>query len=80
MEQPFSTLKELRQSEPVFFDEKLGYWVVTRMDDAKAILRNQKDFSADVVLDPIVPLYQSTIENFMPFRVQRGRRISGRTM
>lgn len=65
LEQPFSTLKELRESEPVFFDEKLGYWVVTRMDDAKAILRNQKDFSADVVLDPIVPLYQSTIENFM---------------
>ncbi|AJG22336.1 cytochrome P450 [Cupriavidus basilensis] len=65
LEQPFSTLKELRESEPVFFDEKLGYWVVTRMDDAKAILRNQKDFSADIVLDPIVPLYQSTIENFM---------------
>ncbi|MDF3872098.1 cytochrome P450 [Pseudomonas putida] len=65
LQQPFSTLQELRQSEPIFFDEKLGYWIVTRMDDAKAILRNAKDFSADLVLDPIKPLYQSTIENFM---------------
>lgn len=65
LQQPFSTLKELREAEPIFFDEKLGYWVVSRIDDAKAILRNAKDFSADIVLDPIVPLYASTIENFM---------------
>lgn len=65
LQQPFPALKELRESEPIFFDEKLGYWVVTRIDDAKAILRNAKDFSADIVLDPIAPLYPSTIENFM---------------
>ncbi|WP_044847051.1 cytochrome P450 [Burkholderia sp. USMB20] len=65
LDNPFSALKQLRQTEPIFFDERLGYWIVTRLDDAKAILRNSKDFSADVVLEPIVPLYQSTIENFM---------------
>lgn len=65
LDDPFPALKELRVAEPIFFDERLGYWIVTRLDDAKAILRNSKDFSADVVLDPIVPLYQSTIENFM---------------
>ena len=29
-----------RDQEPVFYSPKLGYWVVTRYDDIKAIFRD----------------------------------------
>ena len=54
----------MRTEEPVFFHEQLGYWVVTRMEHVKAILADTENFSADIVLDPIKPLYPSTIAKF----------------
>jgi hypothetical protein len=64
LKDPFQTLATLRNEEPIFFHEGLGYWVVTRMEHARAILRDAENFSADIVLDPIVPLYPSTIATF----------------
>ena len=34
-----------REQEPVFWSPKLGYWVVTRYDDIKAIFRDNITFS-----------------------------------
>lgn len=44
-----------RESEPVFFSPRLGYWVVTRYDDIKAIFRDNVTFSPAVALEKITP-------------------------
>lgn len=45
-----------RENEPVFFDEKLGYWVVTRFEDVQAVFRDNLTFSPSVALEKITPL------------------------
>ncbi|OZI28823.1 cytochrome [Bordetella genomosp. 1] len=44
-----------REQEPVFFSPKLGYWVVTRYDDIKAIFRDNITFSPAIALEKITP-------------------------
>ena len=51
---PIPVLRSLQEHAPVYWCEALRSWVVTRYDDAKAVLRND-DFSAD----RITPFYNS---------------------
>ncbi len=44
-----------REREPVFYSPKLGYWVVTRYDDIKAIFRDNITFSPSIALEKITP-------------------------
>ncbi|MFJ5382472.1 cytochrome P450/oxidoreductase [Cupriavidus sp. CER94] len=44
-----------REQEPVFYSPKLGYWVVTRFDDIKAIFRDHLTFSPAIALEKITP-------------------------
>src|SRR5574343_691863 len=44
-----------REQEPIFFSPKLGYWVVTRYDDIKAIFRDNITFSPSLALEKITP-------------------------
>ncbi|WP_277189160.1 cytochrome P450/oxidoreductase [Caballeronia sp. BR00000012568055] len=44
-----------REQEPVFWSPKLGYWVVTRYDDIKAIFRDNLTFSPSIALEKITP-------------------------
>jgi cytochrome P450/ferredoxin-NADP reductase len=44
-----------REQEPVFFSPRLGYWVVTRYDDIKAIFRDNITFSPSIALEKITP-------------------------
>lgn len=44
-----------REQEPVFYSPKLGYWVVTRFDDIKAIFRDNLAFSPAIALEKITP-------------------------
>ena len=44
-----------RAQEPVFYSPKLGYWVVTRYDDIKAIFRDNITFSPSIALEKITP-------------------------
>ncbi|SAK42917.1 cytochrome P450/oxidoreductase [Caballeronia ptereochthonis] len=44
-----------RDQEPVFWSPKLGYWVVTRYDDIKAIFRDNITFSPSIALEKITP-------------------------
>ncbi|CAM4351470.1 cytochrome P450/oxidoreductase [Comamonas aquatilis] len=44
-----------REQEPVFFSPQLGYWVVTRFDDIKAIFRDNLTFSPSIALEKITP-------------------------
>lgn len=44
-----------REQEPVFYSPKLGYWVVTRYDDIKAIFRDNMTFSPSIALEKMTP-------------------------
>lgn len=44
-----------REQEPVFYSPKLGYWVVTRYHDIKAIFRDNLTFSPSIALEKITP-------------------------
>jgi len=52
---PPEYVKWAREQEPVFFSPKLGYWVVTRYDDIKAIFRDNLTFSPSIALEKITP-------------------------
>lgn len=43
---PFPLFAELRETEPVFFSQTLGGWVVTRYQDVSEILHNHEDYSS----------------------------------
>lgn len=43
---PFPLFAELRKSDPVFFSDTLGGWVVTRYEDVSSILHNHQDYSS----------------------------------
>jgi cytochrome P450 len=53
---PYPTLNELRESEPVFFSPAIGSWIVTRFETVKAVLRDTERFSAMIASDPLTPL------------------------
>src|SRR5688572_15078742 len=44
-----------RDEEPVFWSPELGYWVVTRYDDIKAVFRDPHTFSPSIALEKITP-------------------------
>lgn len=52
---PAEVLRWSRDDEPVFFSPKLGYWVVTRYDDVKAVFRDNSVFSPANALEKITP-------------------------
>ena len=43
---PFPLFAELRETEPVFFSQTLGGWVVSRYQDVSDILHNHDDYSS----------------------------------
>jgi len=52
---PPGYLKWAREEEPVFWSPELGYWVVTRYADIKAIFRDHANFSPANALEKITP-------------------------
>jgi cytochrome P450/ferredoxin-NADP reductase len=52
---PAGYLRWARAGEPVFYSPRLGYWVVTRYDDVKAVFRDNLTFSPSVALEKITP-------------------------
>jgi cytochrome P450 len=50
---PYPTLRRLREADPVHWSAPLGRWVLTRYDDAVAVLHDVRRFSSSVV--PQVP-------------------------
>lgn len=44
-----------REEEPVFYAPEIGYWVVTRYEDVKAVFRDNHTFSPAVALEKITP-------------------------
>lgn len=52
---PYPRLAELRKQSPVFFDEELGYYVVTRYDDIERCLVDRTTFLAQGASSPVWP-------------------------
>lgn len=50
---PFPAYKNLRAEEPVMFDERIGYWVVTRHEDIKAVFGDWETFSSENAQAPV---------------------------
>lgn len=63
---PFPFYQWAREEEPIFYNEELGYWVVTRYEDIKAIFANWRVFSsenAQAPLKPIMPKAKALMES-----------------
>ena len=52
---PATALAAFREQLPIFYSEHMGYWVVTRYDDVKAIFRDPMVFSACNALEKLTP-------------------------
>ncbi|MEZ5649334.1 MAG: cytochrome P450/oxidoreductase [Burkholderiaceae bacterium] len=52
---PAAALRWAREEEPVFYSPDIGYWVVTRYEDVKAVFRDNILFSPSVALEKITP-------------------------
>jgi cytochrome P450/ferredoxin-NADP reductase len=55
MQAPGDYLRWAREQEPVFWSPQLGYWVVTRYEDVKAVFRDNLLFSPSIALEKITP-------------------------
>ena len=55
MQAPGEYLRWAREQEPVFWSPQLGYWIVTRYEDVKAVFRDNILFSPSVALEKITP-------------------------
>ena len=55
MQDPALYLRQAQEEEPVFYSPQLGYWVVTRYADVKAVFRDNILFSPAVALEKITP-------------------------
>lgn len=59
---PPGALRWSRESEPVFYSEVLGYWVVSRYDDIMAIFRDPITFSPRIALEKMTPPTEEALE------------------
>lgn len=53
---PFGSWKALREEAPVFYDDRIGYWVVSRYEDVKGVFDDWETFSSANAQQPIRPL------------------------
>ncbi|MFV2039237.1 MAG: hypothetical protein ACC660_03240, partial [Acidimicrobiales bacterium] len=56
LQDPYPIADGLRQDTPVFFSEKLGYLVVTRMEDILEVFTHPDTYASTIVQDPVFPL------------------------
>ncbi|WP_274425010.1 cytochrome P450/oxidoreductase [Chelativorans sp. YIM 93263] len=64
---PADALRWSRAQEPVFYSPKLGYWVVSRYDDIKAVFRDNILFSPRIALEKITPVTQEATDTLKQY-------------
>ena len=62
LKNPYPELARIREENPVFYSEKLGYLVVTRMQDVAAIFGDPDVYSSENVQDPVFPVCDRAAE------------------
>ncbi len=75
---PYPELARIRDQNPVFYSEKLGYLVVTRMEDLTEVFRDHDTYSSANVQDPVFPICDRAAavlaaEDFNPVAVMSNR-------
>lgn len=75
---PYAELASLSEKHPVFYSEKLGYLVVTRMEDLQEIFRDHETYSSENVQDPVFPVCDRAaevlaVDDFNPIAVMSNR-------
>lgn len=50
---PFPSYAALREEQPVMFDDRIGYWIVSRYDDIKTVFENWETFSSENAQAPV---------------------------
>ncbi|MGP6204669.1 cytochrome P450 [Microbacterium sp. F2] len=53
MADPFPAYAQMRAEEPVMYDERIGYWVVTRWADVRAVFEDWETFSSENAQAPV---------------------------
>ncbi|KGF70881.1 cytochrome P450 [Hoeflea sp. BAL378] len=70
---PAEALRWSREQEPVFYSPELGYWVVTRYDDVKAVFRDNVTFSPSIALERVVPPSAEAVETLKRYNYAMNR-------
>ena len=53
---PYAEFERLRRELPVFYSERHGYLVLTRMEDVSKVFKNPEIYSEANVQDPVLPI------------------------
>lgn len=64
---PYRLYQQMREADPVYYSESLGYWILTRYQDVEAALKDER-LSADrsaLFINQIGDLDISLIQNFL---------------
>jgi cytochrome P450 len=56
---PFAVYQTLRENAPVMFDDRIGYYVISRYEDVKATFDDWESFSSANAQAPVRPLGES---------------------
>jgi cytochrome P450 len=56
---PFRSYRRLRAEAPVFYDETIGYWIVSRHADIKAVFEDWRSFSSENAQAPMRPMSET---------------------
>ena len=75
---PYPELKRVRDEHPIFYSERLGFLVLTRMEDVAEVFRDHDVFSSANVQDPVFPICDRAAailaaEDFNPVAVMSNR-------
>ncbi len=70
---PAEALRWARAQAPVFFCEKLGYWIVSRYEDIKAVFRDNILYSPCIALEKITPAPPEAMEVLKSYGYQLNR-------
>lgn len=53
MDDPFGAYAKLRSEHPVMYDERIGYWIVSRWADVRAVFEDWETFSSENAQAPV---------------------------
>lgn len=53
---PYPQLEQLSEEQPIFYSEKLGYLVITRIEHLLEVFKNPDVYSSENVQDPVFPV------------------------
>ncbi|MET1411483.1 cytochrome P450/oxidoreductase [Roseibium sp. HPY-6] len=70
---PADALRWSRDQLPVFYSPRLGYWVVSRYDDIKAVFRDNILYSPSIALEKMTPAPPEAMEVLKSYGYQLNR-------